>query len=272
MRPCNGNPSEHPKHGWTPPKGQGKNIKEAIPGNGDDRVFRYNNGKTTLSTLPEGCTEYQTCSMYTCDAVFWLVMYDATQHKVDDGDDGDEGASPLYANDGRVRHAADESKPDWTKLHFEPVGAAEDKVSYATANRFTTRLLHQQEDDEWARQLLPHPHLSDRCDDGPAKGGLVGDLSVLLALVGFTMKDEDIVANMPSLVREPCWDLPRAMEDQCPHGGCELSCNAIGCPKLTAGSGEDKRGLLVTVWRPAGQVDQGLKDYERGKHGKIFGK
>jgi len=220
MRPCDGHQCEHPKHGWTPPKGLGKNIKQAIPGSNHNGVFHYKDGKTTASKLPEDCTEYQTCSMYTCDAVFWLVMYDATQHKVDDGNDGDEGAQPLYTNGSRVSHA-DESKPDWRKLHFDLIGNPGNKLSYATAKGLSTRLLHQHDDHEWTRQLLPHPHLSDRCNDGPDKGGLVGDLSVLLALLGFTMKDEEIMTTIPSLVREPFWELPSKGKERCPHGGCE---------------------------------------------------
>lgn len=221
MSPCDGHQREHPEFGWLPPKGQGKNIKQPMADTKGDGAFHYVNGKTTYVNLPADCEEYQVCSMYTCDAAFWLVMYDATLHAVHDGDDSDEGAAPLYTNGSRVVHAAEDSKPDWRKLHFDVVTNAGDTLSYATFNGKSTRLLYQHNDHEWARQLLPHPHLPDHCDDDSGKGGLVGDLSVLLALVGFTMKDEDIVNNASSLVRELLWSLPTRDNAQCPHSGCE---------------------------------------------------
>lgn len=195
-------PPRHTAGGyWVPPKV----LRGNVPVNGDTTgQFFFFNGAMTRpleSNLPNGLAHYRTFSVYYDDPgeSFWIVDYNALQQQVGDGSQDDlSGASESDEDEDED----DNWGIDWAQLCFLP-GTGEqqhDYTSYVTCAGENHRLFLQKETQTWARKLFPARYhappdrtiSANQADQYPDWGGLIGDLPLLIALIAFSVRENEV--------------------------------------------------------------------------------
>lgn len=202
-------------HGrWRPPKGLGNNL--TLP----PAYFSFDGQTTSVQTrnapdLLQNAVLHKTYSIYYDRAIFWIVPYDASKERVDDGEENTpsedlptENIRPGSMNTSGFQNQSaassdvsdDESgeststktttpNVDWSILKFDHRDS--DKLTYASRRQPHSRLCVRRRSQEWAQKILP-----DSCDAQPQNvtdnknlGGLIGELPLLIGLMAFALPE-----------------------------------------------------------------------------------
>lgn len=159
------------------------------------------------ASLPSDILFHKTFSIYYDRAIFWIVDFDATKRQVGDGssmifqhDDPMEGriqygfgeeSSAFVDTKMNSPNAEDEVETrnyetdDWTPLMFDH--RERDGLSYAGTRQPYRRMLTRRKDHAWHDQLLTDIHIATDFSDDPTRGGLVGELPLLIGLIAFAV-------------------------------------------------------------------------------------
>ena len=211
-------PQVPPRHApggyWVPPKAYGANV----PILGDTTAqFFFFDGTTTrhLHGMPQGVELYHQFSVYYADNLtgFWVIDYDALHQEVGDGSQDDLLQAPGEDDPDED----DQWKMDWAQLGFlSGDGEYEtDYTSYVTCAGDEHRLLLQRETQQWAWQMFPEryhapvTHFITRrhADQRHDWGGLIGDLPLILALIAFSVRENEVAQTMQQCVTRIPWQM-----------------------------------------------------------------
>lgn len=228
---------------WHPPQAKGHNVTT-----GTTQAFRCNG--TTIEPIPVSTVPlntstalYGTTSVYVYQDAFHIVNYDATQYAVGSGIDEPPSASPTpssrsdsphqYLSAPQLRQTPIQAEqlqaqqqqttshnlPSWARLRFQHLPARHAFRSFATPEGSAIRLQTQRPDQAWwARRLLPEAywapnkawtHVQD-------KGGLVGELPLLMALVAFSVPALYLETVFTECFGDGSWDFGFVRD--VPHG------------------------------------------------------
>ncbi|EON63010.1 hypothetical protein W97_02236 [Coniosporium apollinis CBS 100218] len=204
----------------------------------------YCNGQSIIPwdrALPEGTEEYRVCSMYYDRGTFYAINYDATKYQVGDGDDGDGPACPEHGGHNSPHYM------DWFCLGFRDAGEAPDRcrLSSATVPIGQHTLCAHLSREHWPGQLFSEIY---HADDQSQKGGLVGELPIILALVAFSIHPQLLQYALISQFCNGVWTLDPDQQ----HGRFA------------------RRGMVVTVWCAPSSSRAALEAYELGGYGCMF--
>ena len=176
---------------WNPPRESKGNMKMPAM-----LVFHFDGRQVHhIAALPPRLRSFQTCSMYYCNGVFWVVPCDATENHVAGGDGMDD--------ESESRSDEDHQEDDWRHLCFKQInGRFTSHMSYAGHRKPSARLIAQRQDQVWANQLLPDGLQLRRVlyTQNMNKGGLVGELTVLIGLMVSSLPPNQFAELLPYMM------------------------------------------------------------------------
>ncbi|KXT04888.1 hypothetical protein AC578_3463 [Pseudocercospora eumusae] len=262
------------KRGWLPPKAKGNNLKlRNNDGQPATTTFYYNGGNQPLQLeakdLPIPSPPlYNTFSVYHGHSLFFAVPYDACANQVHDGSNAVSDSHSESGGDNSDEEDEDAmtTLDDWQELRFNKVDPAlRDRypdLSYADAGGPHLRLLAQRPDQFWAKYLLTDRYQrSSRMTQDQSRGGLVGKLSLLIALVVMALPPNQwrtVLPHVLTISGSGTWRVPPGINQHFPRGTVW----------------QDGRGVVVTVYldpkNPRSSNPVVLARYERGFSGPIF--
>lgn len=233
---------------WHPPQAQGHNVVS-----GTTQAFRCNGTSIEpipLSRIPPDTTTalYGTSSVYVYQDAFHIVNYDATQYAVGTGVDEPPSPSPtslsrstsplehlsvpqprqtpIQVQQQRIQQqvqqqqqSATHNLPSWARLRFQHLPARHAFRSFATPEGTAIRLQTQRPDQAWwARRLLPEAYWAPNkaWTHVQEKGGLVGELPLLMALVAFSVPTLYLETVFTECFADGSWDFGFVRD--VPHG------------------------------------------------------
>ncbi|KAF1969984.1 hypothetical protein BU23DRAFT_219151 [Bimuria novae-zelandiae CBS 107.79] len=126
-----------------------------------------------------------------------------------------------------------------------------DFSSYVTNAGTMKTLRCQRDDQQWPNMLLPTINQVQSVATSKSYGGLKGDLAIFIALLACSMRREDVVKYIPSLLTDSKWNthsLPHGRTHQ--HG---IVVYIYTCPPSWGNSSADV-----------------LRGYEEGVYGKYY--
>ncbi|GAB7364221.1 hypothetical protein MBLNU230_g4771t1 [Neophaeotheca triangularis] len=190
---------------WIPPKPRESNV--LLPGLTTNNWYRYDGTQVQqMQPPPEQSRRlYSQHSMYYEEGHFWIVKGDASTHQVGDGKDNLRLNPQSYGfNDTEAdsdsnsdSDEADSSDSDdegaitgtWEHLRFNHINLQ----SYARFEAQYRCLIVQDLNQAWVNQILPHLYREPQQPPQPQPaGGLLGDLSILIALVAFSVPESRV--------------------------------------------------------------------------------
>ncbi|KAL9091254.1 MAG: hypothetical protein Q9165_004888 [Trypethelium subeluteriae] len=202
---------------WIPPRAEGYNQR--VPGDTTNQFFFFD-GTTTrpMRSLPPGRAQFRTCSMYYDDTTtgFWVIDYNALSNPVGDGSQEDGSQDNFAMRPGELADDEDDDDDDdymdWQQLGFrseDDDDYANDYTSYVTCAGEKPRLLLQKETQQWARELFPERYYAEvqrtiaanHRNQHPEWGGLIGELSLILALIAFSVREDEVAQAVQHCVR-----------------------------------------------------------------------
>ncbi|KAB2578082.1 hypothetical protein DBV05_g3137 [Lasiodiplodia theobromae] len=206
-------PNTRPReeHGvWLPPVGNASRIVS-------HHLFCFNGMAVydlgNVAEAPEGSEVYSTRSLYHYSSTFWALNYDATVNSVNYG------------------HFA-----DWNHVGFDHGDRTINWVGFAGEQR----RLGLQREQPWVHTLLPENHQPYEFSMDGRYGGLSGELSVLIALIAFSIRPEWLFHGLNNCMRQGQW------------GGHQHRHGRI-----------DGRGMVVKVYTmPGMSTAQELREFE----------
>lgn len=220
---------------WLPPKTLGGNIAR-------ESLYFYHNGNATRVIAPFSASSriqfYSCCSLYYDHGEFWVVPFDATQRRIGNGvdttaargygeDENEDAGSTSQSEDerdeGENGGGADTDEGDWVRPTFCELSSKGE--SYIGRRQQNRRLAVSRLDQQWATQLFPHGYQARQQTSNRQRGGLVGELPLLLGLMSFSMPPDRVLACLPHCLGNP-WQCPPP--EQCSQGcGCKFKGNQI---------------------------------------------
>ncbi|KXT15356.1 hypothetical protein AC579_10436 [Pseudocercospora musae] len=262
------------KRGWLPPKAKGKNLKFKDDGGQPvTKTFYYNRGsqprQLEAKDLPiPSPPVYSTFSVYHGHSLFFAVPYDACANQVHDGSNAVSESHPESEGSNSDEEDVDAmtTLDDWQELRFNKVHPTLRErypdLSYADAGGPHLRLLAQRPDQFWAKYLLTDRYQrSSRMTQDKSRGGLVGKLSLLIALVVMALPPDqwrNVLPHVLTISGSGTWRVPPGISQVIPRGTLW----------------RDGRGVVVTVYsdpkNPRGSSRGVLESFERGFFGPIF--
>ena len=194
---------------WLPPKALGCNY--SVPGDTTSSFFFFDGQVTRypVSQLPTGLAHFRTCSLYYHETLdgFWAINYDATQHMVGNGAQQGEPQTDYGGDDSHWGM-------DWARIGFVPgSGDENDYTSYVTCAPAHERLLLQKDTQIWAKKLFPERYHADLTHTIPMnhpnqrfdRAGLIGELPLILGLVAFSAREEEVSQAVQYCVYGNTW-------------------------------------------------------------------
>ncbi|KAK4565845.1 hypothetical protein LTR86_003694 [Recurvomyces mirabilis] len=243
---------------WLPPQRQGYNLQA------EQTTLFFFNGSTTeprqnLTGDIHIYRIYRQFSVYHDHAYFWCVEKDAIAQQIGNGLDNSAHRGEQYQDEEEDSSAEEEeggrsdsadAPDDWSKLSFDHIDRGR---SYAGVDKEYQDLAVIQEDSHWPDQLLPDTYGADERTDTPRRGGLVGDLPLLIALMAFSLPPNDVTAYLPPCIASPSW-------------------RVYGPNQFSRGAGwRNQRGIVVKVYYDSDLVtEEELSEYEDGRRGTIL--
>lgn len=259
---------------WQPPRPKGSSTR--LPSSTAGRIYEYNAGavrEIARPTIP--LQEFRTYSFYCSNDNILIYPADATRHRVGDG----SGNAPLTANARAITQTesssddSDEGEDDnltsdWRSLTFNfPMHGDQSQASQARfrGDRRSIGVVRQNPYHiQSLTQLLPSGSFSGtpqipaaQGSSGLLRGGLVGQLPVLIALVAYSVPPEQVHQVLLGCLRNPyvLHGLPPGSGRESSH--LDLSTQQ----KLICTPGIDRRGLVVGVWH--------VQTAHRSSHGEM---
>jgi len=223
---------------WQPPQAHGHNVTT-----GTTQAFHCNGTtieRIPMSTVPLNTSTalYGTTSVYVYQDAFHIVNYDATQYAVGTGIDESPSPSPIssFRSDSSTpqprqtpiqvkavqpqhQPATSHNLPSWARLRFLHLPARHAWRSFATPEGRAIRLQTQRPDQAWwARRLLPEAYWAPNkaWTHVQEKGGLVGELPLLMALVAFSVPALYLETVFTECFGDGSWDFGFVRD--VPHG------------------------------------------------------
>ena len=153
---------------------------------------------------------FQELSAYFYDNNFWCVPYNAVANPVgtgrqeddqeDDDDDEDEDDDSEDEEDTCSQHWV-----DWHRMQFYYNN--ERYISLASVPGEHDELITQREDQLWVPELLPDKYHADRARWTPYQqyGGMNGKLTLLLALLAFSVPADTVQLAVEQCIRGDHW-------------------------------------------------------------------
>ena len=217
MRPHPQVPPRHTAGGiWVPPKLLGANI--AVEGDTTSKFFFFNGTNTQypVVNMPGGLAYYRTFSVYYDDSSdgFWLVDYNALQQQVGDG-----SQDVLSASQDESDEDEDEEnwRMDWKQLSFVKGGGDydHDYTSYVTCAGNSPRLFLQKDSQVWAKRMFPERYhappeytiAANHPNQHPSWGGLIGDLPLIIALIAFSVRENEVAQALRLCLQGNPWKM-----------------------------------------------------------------
>jgi hypothetical protein len=210
---------------WCPPRVPGWN--QLVAGDSTGTWFCFNPTSNEIgraypiTALPESAVHYKDVSVYYDHDYFWCVPYDATQFGVGDWKqdlpEPEEEDAPDDQEEDRFYH-------EWHLMKF-----THDETTYASSVRIGAekdQLLTQRPDQSWVHEIFPevyHAPAGYRTPD-TRFGALNGDLGLLLALVAFSVRPNDVLGAIERCVRGDGW---RAYGSRERRSGCKYRLNVF---------------------------------------------
>lgn len=147
--------------------------------------------------------EYRTTSIYYDHSRFWVLPGDATSL-----------AAPTE---------------EWGSIGFDWNRNLGRWCSYIERNGEKTELQLQRNDQEWVKKLLPRDYRAATVLNDPRYGGLIGDLTLILGLVAFSVPYGNVAGALSHCLRDNRWRGPVNNN----HGGCKSVGNENQNPNNT---------------------------------------
>ena len=170
---------------------------------------------------------FQTTSLYHERACFWLLDYDATLPKPPESDSDEDSDTESDSNEEEEQVQEEDDVYDWNTLTFRSEEVDGVQASCAGRRLPEETLQHRRTDVTWQSFLLPDTYQASptRRTTNPLKGGLVGELSLLLGIAAMSLplrtQTHNVFTLLPLVVAGPRWRVPTP--EQVPRGvGCEL--------------------------------------------------
>ena len=173
---------------WHPPRELGHN--QILRCHSTGVVFCCDGERiVAVRELPAEAALYYTYSIYHHTSVFWIVPFDATMHQVGDVHEGSDDRSDFTA---------------WRRMGFH---YALNHVSSATIAGEHHRLSGQRRDQTWVQTLLPESYQSagQYLPNGSGYGGLAGELPIILALIAYSVYEENVAWLMQRSLQQGVW-------------------------------------------------------------------
>jgi len=195
------------RHGvWYPPRPLWSN--QLVAGDTTGLTFYFDGQRVTqvqsLPTSGQVPILFQELSAYFYDNNFWCVPYNAVTSPVGTGRQDDQDS------DSDVDGEADDEDiytqwVDWHQMRFNHDTAR--YVSLANVPGEHDELITQREDQRWVPELLPDKYHADRTrwTPYPQYGGMNGKLSLLLALLAFSVPANHVQRIVEHCVRGEHW-------------------------------------------------------------------
>jgi len=203
------NPDVAPRvrHGvWYPPRPLSSN--ELVAGDTTGLFFYFDGNRVTeVQGLPtEGQVPilFQELSAYFYDNNFWCVPYNAVTNQVgtgrqDDEDDDDDADAEDEDEETYTPHWV-----DWHQMRFNH--DTNHWISLANVPGEHDELITQRDDQRWVPELLPDKYHADRDRwTSYPYGGMNGRLSLLLALLAFSVPPDYVQRVVEHCVRGDYW-------------------------------------------------------------------
>ncbi|KAF2232844.1 hypothetical protein EV356DRAFT_238550 [Viridothelium virens] len=255
---------------WVPPRAHGYN--QLVGGDTTGQYFFFDGMATRpMRGLPPGLAHFRTCSMYYDDSTtgFWVIDYSALQSAVGDGSQDNLPQRPDELESEDEDEDEDDWRMDWHQLGFVNGEGdyANDYTSYVTCASSAQRLFLQKETQQWARKLFPERYhalpqytiAANHPNQHSDWGGLIGDLSLILALIAFSAREDEVAQAV----------------QHCVHGSNRWRMH--GMPRRRGW--RNRRGVVVTIWSWPGaagldaryrSTNDDLQEFEEGDYGKIY--
>jgi hypothetical protein len=230
MFPSNNFDDRHDRDStWLPPRPRYSNVH--VPG-ATERWVEYVNNQTRPMNPPDvrGLELYKNYSFYHDNGQIWVYPSDATQNEVGDGSGNARrtGGNPRQL---RQRHqssssseSGDHGSPslmeDWNALSFhwmQPSGGFSG-VSHACYRAPQDTLQAERPNQaQTLAQLLPRRYhaTQDRWTMDNSRGGLVGDIAILVALIAYGRPPNDVRNALVHSLRQPYRDHQHALGTGC---------------------------------------------------------
>ena len=229
---------------WLPPRPRGSNV--LYPANTHGRYYEYRNRRVHLGDRPRSqeAAHYKTFSFYHNRGVFWIYPSDARQ-KVGDGtgnlrihgDDTENDSNGSSSEDNGTDQNMNQA--DWTSLSFQwPMSLDNTGLSYATVRARRATIYTQRPNQHWVQQLLPSAYHAppERYNTVPGQGGLVGELPIMIALIAFSVRPDQVHHTLLEHMQRTYH-----VHDSSPGEGCKI----IGFDTFDAAN--RSQGLLEEV-------------------------
>lgn len=205
---------------WQPPRPLGSSIRR--PSRTADKYYRYRNGRVWEANTPtSGWKTFRTYSFYHSGGKIYVYPADATRHTVADGR-GNSRRTRATTRIPAANSSSDDSDVDdthtwdWRSLNFayldENDGSATSYACYrGRPNLNGVKMLR---DDQQLRrtigELLPNEYIRQTTRAQPThsaggipRGGIVGQLPILIALLAYSVPEADVDATLISHFRYP---------------------------------------------------------------------
>lgn len=197
------------RHGvWYPPRPLWSN--QLVAGDTTGLTFYFNGDRVSqIQSLPTGGQVpvlFQELSAYFHDNNFWCVPYNASTNPVGTGrQEDDEDSDSEEDGDADEEENYPAHWVDWHRMQF-----------YYDRNRYVSlanvpgehdELITQREDQRWVSELLPDKYHADRTRWTPYQqyGGMNGKLSLLLALLAFSVPADHVQHIVEQCIRGDHW-------------------------------------------------------------------
>ncbi|KAI9651595.1 MAG: hypothetical protein M1831_000581 [Alyxoria varia] len=221
------------RHGrWEPPTRHRDNVRQVSWGT-QGRFYACNGTQiweTPQKQVPSAPL-LDVFSIYYSHGHFYIVNYDATRFGVGDG--GSQSSTNWMG---------------WRIMRFS--WDTHNQPSYVSFTGEKDNLATQRSDQAWVTKLLPSAYHAQpgTTTNHPQRGGMNGDLPLLLALIVFSIGREHADWALKNLFTEGKWTMHRERS-----GWVNM------------------RGLVVKVWTwPQYSTIDSLRAFEAGRNGTIF--
>jgi hypothetical protein len=197
---------------WLPPQTLGSNLQfQAL-------YFSYDGQSTrVVSRFPGNLRLYKCHSLYHDYAYIWTVPFDASTQVVGTGlntsatrgPNNDEQDSESDSSSNSNSDSEDEEQRpniasrDWQPLSFRHLS---ERRSYVGRQMPEGHLAVSRDDQIWPEQLFPDTYSAQEETEDEDEGGLLGELTLLIGLLAFTVPEANVATLLPACMGEN-WDV-----------------------------------------------------------------
>ena len=198
------------------------------PGDTTGKIF-YFDGMTAaeVTSLPAGMTLFKSTSVYyESTSGFWAVPYDASSYMVGNGRQANDDDNDESEEDASGEEDTEEENPlgyfDWHQIQFNWDEQRYSSLVWIVGEHAQVQI--QRPDQLWLPQILPEQYHTQQVTPHPAYGALNGDLSILLALVAFSVRPSRVQDAVQHCLLGTGWRAHNLAR----------GCKSVGCVSLNS--------------------------------------